>query len=148
MSNVKEVMVLLKNEIVYFKKLKAAIGDIHGHIHSLAVRVASIYLADKYPQAVNWEISEKYEAGLDIVGKATDGNAIVAAEVKTTARSEKETLGRTQKDRIKNDIEKLKSTGAKNKYLFIIDNKNKKAFESILKNNQGMDIELLNIFEC
>ena len=37
MSNMKEIVDLLKSEIAYFKKLKTAVGDIHGHIHSLKV---------------------------------------------------------------------------------------------------------------
>ena len=73
---------------------------------------------------------------------------IVAAEVKTTARSEKETLGSQQRSKIRNDIDKLLEIDAEHKYLFIIDNKNRKAIEAILKSNQGTDIDLVNIFEC
>jgi len=143
----KEIVKLLKDEIKYFKKLKSAIGDIHGHIHSLAVRAAHLYLADKHPEVHTWELSEKYGGGIDTVGKKTDGGTLVAAEVKTTFRSEKETLGRIQRSNIQKDIKKLLATEAKYKYLFIIDNKNRKEFECLLK-NEGDDIALVNIFEC
>ena len=55
----KEIVDLLKSEIEYFKKLKSAIGDIHGHIHSLSVKVAKFFLAEKHPEVKNWELSEK-----------------------------------------------------------------------------------------
>jgi hypothetical protein len=143
----KEIVELLKDEIKYFKKLKSAIGNIHGHIHSLAVKAAQIHLAGKYPEAKTWQVSEKYEGGIDIIGISDNGKMIVAAEVKTTARSEKKTLGRVQRSNIQKDIKKLLATEAKHKYLFIIDNKNRKEFERLLK-NEGDDIELVNIFEC
>jgi hypothetical protein len=147
-SNTKEIVNLLKSEIEYLKKLKSAIGDIHGHIHSLAVKVAKIYLAGKHSKSVNWQISEKYEDGIDIVGKSQYGQIIVAAEVKTTARSEKETLGSQQRSKIRNDIEKLLEIDAKHKYLFIIDDKNRRAIESILKHaDRKAVISLINIFE-
>ena len=63
-------------EIAYFKKLKAAIGDIHGHIHSLAVRAAKIYLMEKHPLSKSWQVSEKYGGGIDIVGSGDDGTII------------------------------------------------------------------------
>ncbi len=144
----KEIVELLKDEIKYFKKLKSAIGDIHGHIHSLAVKTAQIHLAGKYPEAKTWQVSEKYGGGIDIIGISDNGKMIVVAEVKTTARSEKETLGSQQRSKIRNDIDKLLEIDAEHKYLFIIDNKNRKAIEAILKSNQGTDIDLVNIFEC
>jgi hypothetical protein len=142
-----EILHLLKNEISYFKKLKSAIGDIHGHIHSLAVKAAKIYLEVKHRNIENWELSEKYAGGIDIIGKDAYGKVIVAAEVKTTARSEKESLGRPQKSRIRRDVQKLSEIAAHYKYLFIIDNKNRKAFENILQNHQGTAINLINIFD-
>lgn len=145
----KEIVELLKSEIKYFKKLKSAIGNIHGHIHSLAVKAAQIHLAEKHPKAKSWELSEKYGGGIDVVGIDSNGKTIVAAEVKTTVRSEKETLGPPQQSRIKKDIEKLLEMDAKHKYLFIIDNKNRKAIESIMKNTDAdAHINLINIFEC
>jgi len=144
----KEIVELLKDEIKYFKKLKSAIGNIHGHIHSLAVKAAQIHLAGKYPEAKTWQVSEKYGGGIDIIGISDNGKMIVAAEVKTTARSEKETLGSQQRSKIRNDIDKLLEIDAEHKYLFIIDNKNRKAIEAILKSNQGTGIDLINIFEC
>ena len=143
-----EVVDLLKNEIVYFKKLKSAIGDIHGHIHSLAVKTAHLYLAGKHTETQNWELSEKYGGGIDIAGKSDDGEMFVVAEVKTTYRSEKEALGRVQRSKIQEDVERLLRTKAKHKYLFIIDNKNRNAIEGILKNRRAKNINLVNIFEC
>jgi len=142
-----KIVDLLKKEIMYFKKLKSAIGDIHGHIHSLAVRAAHLYLADKHPEVYTWKLSEKYGSAIDAVGQKTDGGMLVAAEIKTTFRSEKKTLGRVQRSSIQKDIKKLLATEAKHKYLFIIDNKNRKEFERLLK-NEGDDIKLVNIFEC
>jgi hypothetical protein len=142
-----EILDLLKKEITYLKKLKLAIGDIHGHIHSLAVKAAKMYLEAKHRKVESWELSEKYAGGIDIVGRDAHHSRIVVAEVKTTARSEKESLGSPQKSRIKKDVEKLCKTGASYKYLFIIDNKNRKAFEDILKNNQKTAINLVNILE-
>lgn len=144
----KEIVELLKDEIKYFKKLKLAIGNIHGHIHSLAVKVAQIQLAGQYPEAKTWQVSEKYGSGIDIIGKSDNGKIFIAAEVKTTARLEKETLGSQQRSTIRNDIDKLLEIDAEHKYLFIIDNKNKKAIEAIMKSNLGTEIELVNIFEC
>ena len=86
--------------------------------------------------------------GIDIIGRDNNYKMILAAEVKTTARSKKETLGGQQRTKVKEDIEKLHETDANYKYLFIIDNKNRKAIEAILKSNQGTDIDLVNIFEC
>lgn len=146
-SETNKIVDLLKKEITYFKKLKSAIGDIHGHIHSLAVRTAHLYLADKHHEVHTWELSEKYGSGIDAVGKKTNGETLVVAEVKTTFRSEKKTLGRIQRENIQKDIKKLLATEATHKYLFIIDNKNRKEFERLLK-NEGDDIELVNIFEC
>lgn len=143
-----EIVELLKNEIAYFKKLKSAIGDIHGHIHGLAVKAAELHLTEKHRTVKSWETSPKYREGIDIVGKNANGKMTVAAEVKTTGRSEKEFLGSQQRSKVKEDIEKLLATNAKHKYLFIIDNKNRKAIESILKDNQGVGINLVNIFEC
>jgi hypothetical protein len=144
----KEIVDLLKSEIEYLKKLKSAIGDIHGHIHSLAVKAAKIYLIEKHPRSLKWQVSEKYGDGIDIVGRSDNGQIIVAAEVKTTVRSKKETLGSQQRSKIRNDIEKLLEADAKHKYLFIIDDKNRKAIEGILKNmDRAAYINLVNIFE-
>lgn len=77
----KEIVELLKDEIKYFKKLKSAIGDIHGHIHSLAVRTAHLYLADKHHEVHTWELSEKYGSGIDAIGKKTEGETLVAAGI-------------------------------------------------------------------
>jgi len=142
-----KVVDVLKSEIEYFKKLKSAIGDLHGHIHSLAVKVAQLYLAEKFADVKQWVVSEKYGGGLDIVGRGTGDSVIVAAEVKTTFRSEKETLGSQQRNTIKGDIDKLIASGAVNRYLFVIDDKNKKAIEGILKSYKGSGIDLANIFD-
>ena len=143
-----EIFNLLRSEIEYFKKLKVAIGDLHGHIHSLAVKTAKIYLSEKYNDVKHWEVSEKYGSGMDIVGKDKDQKITVVAEVKTTFRAKKEMLGAQQRKKIKEDIDRLNASGAENKYLFVIDNKNKKAIESILKSCESKNIKLINIFEC
>lgn len=142
-----EIFELLKSEIDYFKKLKSAIGDIHGHIHSLAVKMAQIYLSSKHSKVENWILSEKYGRGIDIIGKDKQGAIIIAAEIKTTFRSEKENLGSQQKDSIVNDINKLVRTKADFKYLIVIDDKNKKAIENILSKREASNIKLINISE-
>ncbi len=141
-----EIVDLLKSEIEYFKKLKTAIGDLHGHIHSLAVKTAKVYLSEKYPNITDWEMSEKYGSGIDIVGRNRKGEVLVAAEIKTTFRAKKENLGSQQRTKIKEDIAKLLSSNVKSKYFFVIDNKNKKAIQSILNNYKNNNIQLLNIF--
>jgi Holliday junction resolvase-like predicted endonuclease len=114
----------------------------------LAVKAAKIYLAGKHRRCVNWQVSEKYGEGVDIRGISDNGKIIAAAEVKTTSRSEKETLGSQQRSQIRSDIEKLLEIDAKHKYLFIIDDKNRKAIEGILKNtDRAVHISLVNIFE-
>lgn len=143
----KEIAGILKSEIEYFKKLKVAIGDIHGHIHSLAVKVTQIYLSQAHPNVNNWKTSEKYGSGIDVIGKDINSNVIVAAEVKTTARSEKEFLGSQQRKKIKEDINKLSAIEAQHKYLCVIDNKNKKAIAGILKNSGAKNIKLINLFD-
>jgi len=143
----KEIVDLLKSEIEYFKKLKSAIGGIHGHIHSLAVKTGKIYLTGLYPEVQCWELSEKFGSGIDIIGRSKNNSIIVVAEVKTTYRSEKETLGKPQRSRIKKDVEGLIKVSAKYKYLFIIDNKNRKAIEAIIKSLDAKDIVLVNILE-
>jgi hypothetical protein len=143
-----EIGDLLKSEIEYFKTLKSAIGDINGHIHSLAVKAAYLHLSDKHPKVKNWYLSETYGKGIDIIGKDPEDKIIVAAEVKTTLRAEKESLGSQQRSKIKEDITKLRNSDACHKYLVIVDKKNRKAIEGILKNNCGdSNIELINIFE-
>lgn len=142
----KEIIDLLKSEIEYFKKLKVAIGDLHGHIHSLSVKVAKLHLSKLYPDVSEWKTSEKYGSGIDVIGKDSD-RIIVAAEVKTTARSEKESLGSQQRKKIKEDIDKLDSTDAQHKYLYVIDNKNKKAIAGILRNSGVKNIKLVNLFD-
>ncbi len=141
-----EIMDILKSEIQYFKKLKTAIGDLHGHIHSLAVKVAQLHLSEKYSNVKQWEVSEKYGSGMDIIGEC-DGNVLVVAEVKTTFRAEKESLGSQQRTKIKEDIDKLIASDAVHKYLFVIDDKNKKAISGILHGYNGVGIELVNIFD-
>jgi hypothetical protein len=143
-----EIWDLLKSEIDYFKTLKSAIGDINGHIHSLAVKAAKLRLSEKHPKVKKWDLSETYGKGIDIIGKGFENKIIVAAEVKTTFRSEKESLGAQQRSKIIGDIKKLRNSDARHKYLVIVDKKNRKAIESILKNNRGdSNIELINIFE-
>lgn len=150
----RELFNLLKDEIEYFKKLKVAIGDIHGHIHSLAVRTAKIYLAEKHPEVKNWKLSETYGKGIDIVGKDGGGRTIVAGEVKTTFRSKKEVLGSQQRSNIGKDFFRLIGIDAKHKYFFIIDKKNKEAMKDILRitqtkieNIQPNPIKIINLFE-
>ena len=139
---------LLKSEIDYFKKLKAAIGDLHGHIHSLAVEASKIYLAEKHSSVKEWKLSKKYGSGLDIIGVDSEGIKIVIAEVKTTFRSEKKQLGSVQRKSINKDVEKLADAEAKHKYFFIIDNQNRSAIEAILNNFEPTEqIQLVNIFE-
>jgi len=145
----KEIVELLKEEITYFKKLKSALGEIHGHIHSLAVGVAQTHLASKHTKVRSWKISAKYGKGIDIVGRDTKGKTVVAAEVKTTARSEKKSLGSQQRTKVREDLEKLLAVNAKYKYFFIIDNKNRKSIETIMKNlDRSNSIDLINVFEC
>jgi len=143
----KDIIELLKSEIKYFKKLKNAIGELHGHIHSLAVKTAHLYLKEKHPAVSSWEVSEKYGGGIDILGRNELGNEQVVAEVKTTSRSEKEQLGSQQKKKIVEDIIKLSDSSASNKYFFIIDNKNKTAIENLIKGHAQKKIQLVNIFE-
>ena len=143
----KDIVNLLKEEIEYFKRLKTAIGDIHGHIHSLAVKTAKVYLLEKHTNVKEWKVAEKYGSGIDIVGKDDTGDVVVAAEVKTTFRSKKETLGAPQRKKIKGDIEKLISSNSENKYLFVIDDKNKKAIKGILNGYRNSGIYLINIFD-
>lgn len=84
-----DMIELLKSEIEYFKNLKTAIGDINGHIHSLAVKAAHFHLSNKHPEVKAWRLSEKYGSGIDIIGKDANGKVIVVAEVKTTRARKK-----------------------------------------------------------
>lgn len=148
MSKLDEIINLIKTEIGYFKKLKTAMGDIHGHIHGLSVRLAHIHLSKKHRDVNEWVLSDKYGKGLDIIGKNIRGKVIVAGEVKTTFRSEKISLGSQQKNMIEKDVKRLIKSGAKYNYLIVIDKKNKDAIENIVnKNDLHNKIKLLNILE-
>jgi len=143
----REIFDLLAYEIEYLKKLKMAVGDLNGHIHGLTVKMSLIYLSKKHPKVKKWSVCEKYSSGRDVVGNDEKGKIVVAAEIKTTYRAVKETLGSTQRKTILKDIHNLSDSGARYQYLFVIDNKNKEAIKTILKNACCPSVKLMNIFD-
>ena len=106
----------LAEDILWLKKLRRAIGTLHTRIHDKAVLMIKLNLENqrKYKD-LKWEINKS--KGYDLVGKR-NGKTIIAVEVKATTREKRSPQ---QVKKIKEDIERLKDSGAELKILFCIE---------------------------
>jgi len=115
--------------------LKSIQGNINNDSSFIATLLAKKYLYEKYQEAT-FDASDKAQGapGLDIDFRKTDGCRIIG-EIKTTFPYKKNDFGANQQENILNDLRKLRSENAGEKYFFLTE---KESF-NILKKEKYKD---------
>jgi len=102
--------------------LKSIQGKIHNDSSFIATLSAKKFLCAKYKE-INFDATDKAQGapGLDIDFRTKDDSRIIG-EIKTTFPYKKHDFGANQQDNIMNDLRKLQSENADEKYFFLTEN--------------------------
>ena len=112
----------IRTTLEKFLELKECVGNIGNDIHFLASCLANSFLNKKHGVTIDLDKAVG-SAGLDIDLKD------IVAEIKTTIPLYENDFGAQQKEKIKENLERLENATKKHKYFFVISDKT----ERILK---------------
>ncbi len=145
-SKLERIRIFFKNNISHVDQdieqlfkviidLKSIQGNINNDSSFIATLLAKMYLFEKYNEAT-FDATDKAQGapGLDIDFRTADGRRIIG-EIKTTFPYKKGGFGANQRDNIINDLRKLQSENADEKYFFLTE---KESF-NILKKDKYMN---------
>ncbi len=109
----------MKKSLTFLLRERECVKDLDDRIRSTALYLASMDLSNRHRDIETWDLEEGPE---DSMVRGTKGGALVVlAKVKTMGLVGKSAMGGRQAESMKKAAEQLKTEGAKDNYLFLLD---------------------------